>query len=101
MPAEEFTGKTTIGKYGDFVTQVDDVVGQIVKALKDSGQWNDTLFIFTSDHGSPEIKLTGPGLFDLDKDPSEQTNLHDNNPERVRELASLLQGFQKQYADKK
>eukprot|EP01036_Dinobryon_divergens_P003189 gene3189-4197_t len=30
---------------------VDDMVGRLVKALKDTGQWDHTLFVFTSDNG--------------------------------------------------
>lgn len=37
--------------YGDFVLQVDDVVGQIRKAIKDSGEADNTILIFTSDNG--------------------------------------------------
>ncbi|SFB27655.1 sulfatase family protein [Algoriphagus aquimarinus] len=53
-PAGEFQGKTKIGPYGDYVHQVDYTVGQIVKALKKSGQLENTLIIFTSDNGSPQ-----------------------------------------------
>jgi len=222
VPTPEFTGRTSIGKYGDFVAQVDGVLGEVVSALEDSGQLEDTLLIFTSDHGSPElklrelghhtngiyrgrkhtnweggyriplivswpdkvrpgsrndqlvsqidllatfaeitrqeigsdegaedsisllptlldssktiredlvmvnnggnwacrlgyfkyfdkmklvgepgVKLDGPGLFNLAEDPGERDNLHDRNPEKVQELLSLLEGYKKQYAEKK
>lgn len=52
-PASGFQGKTKIGPYGDFVHQVDFTVGQIVKSLKETGQLENTLIIFTSDNGSP------------------------------------------------
>jgi len=52
LPAERFRGKTDLGDYGDFVTQVDWVVGQIDDALKAAGQTENTLLIYTSDNGS-------------------------------------------------
>ena len=33
---------------------VDDVIGNVTQALKASGQWNNTLLIFSSDNGGPE-----------------------------------------------
>jgi len=53
-PASEFQGATNIGPYGDYVHQVDHTVGQLVNALKKSGQLENTLIIFTSDNGSPQ-----------------------------------------------
>ena len=51
--------------------------------------------------GEPGVKLDGPGLFNLAKDPGEQVNLHDRHPEKVRELVELLAGYQRQYREKK
>ena len=52
-PAPEFAGKSKAGAYGDFVHQVDHVVGRVTAALERSGCADDTLVIFTSDNGSP------------------------------------------------
>jgi arylsulfatase A-like enzyme len=52
-PAKEYVGKSEAGAYGDFVYQVDKTVGDILQALEDTGQSEDTLVIFTSDNGSP------------------------------------------------
>jgi arylsulfatase A-like enzyme len=52
LPAERFRGKTELGPYGDFVTQVDWVVGQIDDALRAGGLTENTLLIYTSDNGS-------------------------------------------------
>jgi arylsulfatase A-like enzyme len=52
LPAQRFRGKTSLGDYGDFVTQVDWVVGQVDKALKANGLTDNTLLIYTSDNGS-------------------------------------------------
>jgi arylsulfatase A-like enzyme len=52
-PARRFKGKSKAGAYGDFICQVDHVVGQVIDALKCNGFERDTLVIFTSDNGSP------------------------------------------------
>ena len=52
-PAAKFKGKSKAGAYGDFVHQVDHVVGRVVRALKRNGFEENTLIIFTSDNGSP------------------------------------------------
>lgn len=51
LPTTEFLGKSNTNFYGDFMLQVDDVVGQIVQTLKENGIKNNTLVIFTSDNG--------------------------------------------------
>lgn len=51
LPTTEFLGKSNTNMYGDFVMQVDDVVGQIREALKQKGIQENTLLIFTSDNG--------------------------------------------------
>ncbi|NJN51083.1 MAG: alkaline phosphatase family protein [Gammaproteobacteria bacterium] len=37
--------------YYGLMTEVDDNLGRLFGALRDAGQWDDTLVIFTSDHG--------------------------------------------------
>jgi len=44
-------------------------------------------------HGTTELPL----LVDLSRDPWERTNLHDLEPERVRELTRLREGFEESY----
>lgn len=51
LPTEPFLGKSKTNPYGDFVLQVDDVVGQLLHALKEKGIEENTLVIFTSDNG--------------------------------------------------
>lgn len=59
VPTAEFRGKSGAGDYGDFVMQLDDVVGRIDRALRETGLDNNTLLIFTSDNGpSPEAVET-------------------------------------------
>lgn len=58
LPTTKFLGKSNTNMYGDFVMQVDDVVGQIRKILTQKGISENTLLIFTSDNGcSPKADL--------------------------------------------
>ncbi len=52
VPSKSFQGRSPIGHYGDFVMQVDAVVGQVVDTLRRTGQAENTLIIVTSDNGS-------------------------------------------------
>lgn len=52
QPHERFRGRTELGEYGDFVTQVDWSVGQVLQALTDAKVADRTLVIYTSDNGS-------------------------------------------------
>ena len=51
VPSEKWQGKSGIGKYGDYMMQTDDLVGQVVKALDAKGLTENTLLIVTSDNG--------------------------------------------------
>lgn len=51
VPTGEWVGKSGLGKYGDFVMQTDNVVGEVSKALEKNGFTKNTLVIFTSDNG--------------------------------------------------
>ena len=51
VPTGEWVGKSGLGKYGDFVMQTDNVVGEVSKALDRNGFTDNTLVIFTSDNG--------------------------------------------------
>ncbi len=51
LPLERFRGKSGAGMYGDFVMQVDDVVGQVLASLDAAGIAKDTLVFFSSDNG--------------------------------------------------
>lgn len=52
VPVDEFRGRSQAGAYGDFVTQVDHCVGEILNALEQKGIAEQTLVIVTSDNGS-------------------------------------------------
>ena len=49
-----FRGKTTSGPHGDFIFQMDHIVGALIAALDKYGFSDNTLVIFTSDNG-PEV----------------------------------------------
>ncbi|MBL8293446.1 MAG: sulfatase, partial [Bryobacterales bacterium] len=49
--SERFRGKSPLGLYGDVVEELDWSVGQVMAALKRTGQEKDTLVMFSSDNG--------------------------------------------------
>ena len=49
--SKEFQGRSAGGRYGDVIEEVDWSVGQVMKALKDTGVEDNTLLVFTSDNG--------------------------------------------------
>jgi arylsulfatase A-like enzyme len=51
VPDPAFRCASQAGKFGDFVAQTDDVVGQILDALARAGAAENTLVFFTSDNG--------------------------------------------------
>jgi arylsulfatase A-like enzyme len=44
-------GRKELAAYGAAITAVDEQVGRLLKALDDSGRAEDTIVLFTSDHG--------------------------------------------------
>ncbi|HPD87829.1 MAG TPA: sulfatase-like hydrolase/transferase, partial [Proteiniphilum sp.] len=50
-PHERFRGVTGMGHRGDAIVQFDWSVGEILKALKDAGVFENTMIIITSDNG--------------------------------------------------
>lgn len=52
LPTGSFRGRSKAGVYGDFVTQVDDTLGQIMRVLDEKGLASNTLLIMTSDNGA-------------------------------------------------
>jgi arylsulfatase A len=51
VPSARFQGSTKMGTYADVVAELDWGVGQVLQALKDSGIDQNTLVMFSSDHG--------------------------------------------------
>jgi arylsulfatase len=50
-PSPRFKGKTKFWDYGDTVAEIDWSVGEIMRAIDKKGLGDDTLILFTSDHG--------------------------------------------------
>ena len=54
FPAGQFKGKTHAGPHGDFIFELDHIVGSLMKTLDELNIAEETLFVFTSDNG-PEV----------------------------------------------
>jgi arylsulfatase A-like enzyme len=54
FPAGQFKGKTKAGPHGDFIFELDYIVGELMSTLEKLGVADDTLVIFSSDNG-PEV----------------------------------------------
>ncbi len=50
-PAERFQGTSECGLYGDFIHELDWMVGEILNCLEQEGLADNTMIIFTSDNG--------------------------------------------------
>ncbi|RMG34774.1 MAG: arylsulfatase [Planctomycetota bacterium] len=50
-PAPRFVGTSECGRYGDFIHELDWIVGEVLATLDDLGVRDRTLVIFTSDNG--------------------------------------------------
>ena len=50
-PAPRFQGTSECGHYGDFVHELDWIVGEVMDTLEEEGLTDNTLVIFTSDNG--------------------------------------------------
>lgn len=59
LPPEFMRGKSEAGKRGDMVALLDWTVGQLTAALKETGQYENTLFIVTSDNGARLTNFDG------------------------------------------
>lgn len=69
IPIKEFMGRSNTNVYGDFVLMVDDVVGQVMQAVEEIGESENTIIIFTDDNGcSPNAGYEE--LHELGHDPS-------------------------------
>jgi arylsulfatase A-like enzyme len=54
FPAPKFQGRTDAGPHGDFIHEMDWIVGELLKTLDELHIAENTLVIFTSDNG-PEV----------------------------------------------
>lgn len=55
LPAKEFNGKTDAGPRGDFVYELDVLVGRVLDALVELGIDDNTLVLFNSDNGPETV----------------------------------------------
>lgn len=51
IPARQFRGQTAAGPHGDFIHELDWIVGELMKTLEELGVADDTLVVFCSDNG--------------------------------------------------
>ncbi|MEO1011562.1 MAG: arylsulfatase [Bacteroidota bacterium] len=51
LPNKEYKGTTPIGDYGDYTSQTDGAFGALISHLKEAGELENTLILFTSDNG--------------------------------------------------
>ena len=54
FPADPFKGKTKAGPHGDFIFEMDWIVGELMKTLDELDLTNNTIVMFGSDNG-PEV----------------------------------------------
>jgi arylsulfatase A-like enzyme len=73
VPSQAWQGKSGMTPYCDFVMETDDVVGQVIDALKENGLEENTLVFVTSDNGCSFPAAKGDKLIkDFDHYPSAQ-----------------------------
>ncbi len=81
-PGINWQGKSALGVYGDFVMEVDHAVERVVNALKQQGIYENTLILFSSDHGpasyAGNILKATPGQIHL----LEEKGHYSNGPHR-------------------
>lgn len=63
-PAKRFQGTSQCGLYGDFIHELDWIVGEVMTCLEDNGVADNTLVIFTSDNGGM-FNLGGQAAFQV------------------------------------
>ncbi|MEN9576569.1 MAG: Arylsulfatase [Verrucomicrobiota bacterium] len=57
FPSKAFQGKTKVGPHGDFIFELDHIVGELMKHLDKLGIADNTLVIFSSDNGPETTSL--------------------------------------------
>lgn len=62
FPADQFKGKTDSGPHGDFIFEMDYIVGELLQTLEKLGLDENTIVMFASDNG-PEV----PTVLDMRK----------------------------------
>ncbi len=63
-PHPRFQGTSDAGRYGDFIHELDWIVGEVTRTLEEEGLAENTLLLFTSDNGGM-INLGGQNAWSL------------------------------------
>ena len=69
LPAPEFNGATEAGPRGDFVWELDALVGRVLNLIDDLGMDEETLILFNADNGAETMHVNWMRQ-DHDHDPS-------------------------------
>ena len=64
VPNKEFIGKSGCGLYGDFVMEIDQMVGNIVESVEANGISDNTIIVFSSDNGPETLTAAYKEQFD-------------------------------------
>ncbi|MFL3657945.1 MAG: sulfatase-like hydrolase/transferase [Opitutales bacterium] len=80
-PRVKWQAKSKLGVYGDFVMEVDHSVERVVTALKKQNLYDNTLIIFSSDHGPASyagniLKATPGQIHQLEEKGHHSNGLH-------------------------
>lgn len=51
-PFKSYVDKSAAGDYGDVVMEMDDHIGKLLQLLKETGKYDNTIIVFSSDNGS-------------------------------------------------
>lgn len=51
LPKKNRKAKNVMAAYNACITEMDDMVGRVIKSLKDNGLYENTIIIYTTDHG--------------------------------------------------
>ena len=62
LPHSRYEGRSGLGPYGDFVIQVDEVIGSILDTIDAQGITDDTVVFYTSDNGSYMYRYQDPEI---------------------------------------
>ena len=55
LPTPGFAGRTGLGPYADFVAEMDAAIGEVLRALDETGAAKNTIVMFASDNGPAPI----------------------------------------------
>ena len=79
LPHSRYQGRSGLGPYGDFVIQVDEVVGSILDTIDEQGITDKTVVFYTSDNGSYMYRYQDPNAVDHVGDASVQGYYEENH----------------------